>query len=168
MKRSILIIGPPLIEVPPASRRSFLTGGLAALVGLCPTLVLAGPFDSIPLSRESKVLREGSLVVPAQQASTPGVAGADISSPARGWLDVTYAVETRADITLLILTQRQKTQLSNGQQLEGDPLARVPIRGPETATHSTTLNEGGSYFLAFVNRATTGVNVAYRIAIKAF
>ena len=156
------------IESAGLTRRSVLSGGLALVLVLCPRMGQAGPLDSIPLSRGAKILREGSVVVPGRTAGGPaGLAGSDVFSPARGWLSIDFAVQDQADLTLMILTQRQKAQVSSGQRLEGDPLARVAIEGPETANHSVVVGQD-NYFVAFLNNEPRSITVIYRVSIKAF
>jgi len=149
------------------TRRALLSGGFATLLLLHPKRGRAGPLDSIPLTPRAKVLRQGSIVVPGHSSNGPGLAAFDIFSPARAWLDVDFAVQDKAEITLMILTPQQKAQVFGGQPLMGDPLARDAIEGPETANHSVVVGQG-SYFVAFLNDELKRVTVIYRASVRAF
>jgi len=64
------------------SRRCFrwrLRGGFSRSLWECG----GRTFDTIPLSRTAKIVREGTVLVPARETGTAGLAGADVSSPAR-------------------------------------------------------------------------------------
>src|SRR5689334_7333710 len=117
MKRFEIFHSDPAIEVRVRRRRFVL--GATALFGanMLPGVSRAGPLDSIPLNRSAKIVRQGSVVVSPKSGSAPGLAGADVYSPARAWLDVDFAVTDQLDLTLMILTQQQKEQVSRGLRL---------------------------------------------------
>lgn len=123
--------------------------------------------DSIPLGPGEKVLARSTVVVPGR-TDRAGVSGSDIYVPQRGWLTVAFAVESNQELTLMVLTSEQKMQISSGQRLLGDPMARILIQGPETAAQTVPLDSGGNLFVAFVNSDAKSVQVAYRTSFKAF
>jgi len=150
------------------SRRALLWGTPLAFGGILLSGVCrAESLDAIPLTPGAKVLRKGYVSVPARSSNGPGLAGMDIYSPARAWLDVDFSVTEKADLTLMILTQRQKDQLSRGVRLSEDPLARVDIEGPETANHSIIVRQD-NYFVGFLNDSWRPVGAIVRMSIRAF
>ena len=151
------------------SKRVFLKQSLAAAVALLAHAPrgYAGPLDSIPLERGARLLREGVVTVPAR-TNVAGVAASDAFVPQRGWLTIAFALEEKIDLTLMVLTDRQRSQILSGQALIGDPLARISIEGPETATQTVTVDTSATLFVAFVNAASRSVPVAYRVSFRAF
>ena len=115
----------------------------------------------------AKIVRQGSAVVPAQSTNGPGLAGAEVYSPARAWLDVDFDLQEKADLTLMIITRQQREALSKGQRLAGDPLARVVLEGPESANHSVPVGHG-NYFVGFLNDNRKAITVGYRISLRAY
>jgi hypothetical protein len=150
------------------TRRLFVGAALSSALTVWPRDGNSGPLDSLRLDPSAKVLRQGSIVVPGRNpGGTAGSAGSDLFSPARAWLKIDFALEDKAELTLMVLTQQQKISLSRGQPLIGDPLARVPIEGPETASHTMTVDQG-NYFIAFLNDETRNIRIVYRASIRAF
>ncbi|MCA1657723.1 MAG: hypothetical protein LC627_00315, partial [Verrucomicrobiaceae bacterium] len=89
---------------------------------------LAGPLDSLELDPASKILKEGTVIVPSASADgLPGLAGADIFLSSRGFLDIHFAVQEKRELTLMLLTAEQKKQVTAGRQPKGEPLLRIPI-----------------------------------------
>jgi len=159
--------GPQGTASPCFNRRGILVGVLTTMLVPLGEPGHAGPLDSISLGG-GKILRQGSFVVPGRTPGGPaGLAGSDVVAPGRGWLNIAFAIEDKGDLTLMILTQQQKAQVSTGQRLAGDPLARVAIEGPETAHHSVVVGQG-NYFVAFLNSEPKSITVTYRASIKAF
>jgi hypothetical protein len=151
------------------SRREMLLIGAGAFASasLPAALAWAGPFDSLALDRRARVLRQGPVVVPAASGAGPGVAGADIVAPRRGFLGIDWVIAGKIDVTLMLLTARQKMQLSGGGRPSGEPLMRFDIAGPETAGQNAQVSQG-NYYLAWLNRAQRPVQLLYRASFLPF
>lgn len=106
------------------------------------------------------------IPAPVRSAAT-GVTGVDIAAPGRGWINVDFAVQDKRKLRLMVVAEKQKAQLLAGRQLPGEPLVRIDIQGPETASHSARVTQG-NYFLAFLNRESTSFEVVYRTSFRGF
>src|SRR5690348_12384834 len=151
------------------ARREILLIGSGALVyaSLPVAFAQAGPFDSLELDRRARILKQGPVAVPAASGAGPGVAGADIVAPRRGFLGVDWVISQKIGVTLMLLTARQKVQLSGGGQPSGEPLMRFDIAGPETAGQNAQVSQG-AYYIAWLNRAPRPVQILYRASFLPF
>jgi hypothetical protein len=161
-------------ETPTAqSRRMVLKAGFvlatAFLPRLAKTAVLgeAGPIESLALDERARVLKQETVSVPASSGGSPGIAGADIYAPARGLIGIDWALPESREFTVMIVTQQQKNILVAGRVPNEDPLLRADVEGPETAGATVVVN-GGSFFIAFLNRAPRPVSFVYRASFRAF
>ncbi len=109
------------------------------------------------------MLRQTTLVVPAA-GSQPGVSGADVNVQARGIFGIDWVIAGNDTVTLLLLSEPQKSQLVSGRPIAGDPLMRLEIEGPETAGHSVNVMRG-NYYVAFLNRQPQDVRLLYRTSL---
>jgi len=149
-------------------REVLLIGGGAFICAVLPVVVaVAGPFDSIELDRRARVLRQGPVAVPGASGTGPGLAGADIVAPRRGFLGIDWVISEKIGVTLMLLTARQKMQLAGGGQPSGEPLMRFDIAGPETAGQNAQVTQG-SYYVARLNRAQRPVQILYRASFLPF
>jgi len=150
-------------------RRGALRLGATGLL-LCGTTARgrAGVFDSVELDRRAKVLSQSTLVIPAASASgVPGVAGADVVCPRRGFFGIDWAISDKRELTVMMVTERQKSDIASGRRLSGQPLMRIPVQGPEVAGQNITVT-GGRFFVAFLNAESSPARIAYRTSFQAF
>lgn len=117
--------------------------------------VLAGPLDSIPIDPNAKTIQADTIMVPANRGS-----GAQIISPGYGILAIDFSVEGNKELLLMLVTGDQYKSMLTGQKPSGDPLMRLTIEG--TASQPITLN-GGEYFIALLNKASTDTRLTYRV-----
>jgi hypothetical protein len=69
---------------------------------------------------------------------------------------------------LLIVGAAQKDRVVAGLEPIGDVLARVLLKGPETANHEIAAASGEAYFLGFLNYETASTKVTYRTYFRPF
>lgn len=152
-----------------ASRRQVVLIGAGSFIcAMLPTAVaFAGPFDSIELDQRARILRQGPVAVPGSSGTGPGLIGADVVAPRRGFLGIDWVISSKIDVTLMLLTARQKMQLSAGGQPSGEPLMRFDIAGPETAGQNAQVSQG-SYYVVWLNRARRPVQLLYRASFLPF
>jgi hypothetical protein len=141
--------------------------GLITIADALPADAAAGPLDTQQLDRRAKVLKMDTLIVPGSGANKPGLAGADVVAPGRGFLGIDWAIQDKHELTVMLLTGQQKIQVSKGQQPVGDPLLRVDIQGPETAGVNVQVG-AGTYFIAVLNRKPPPASIVYRTSFVAF
>jgi hypothetical protein len=149
-------------------RQALRAIGVTTIAAVIPAKVWAGPLDALELDRRARVLKQGTLVVPPPGAlGEPGMAGADITTPGRGFLGIDWAIEDTRELSVMMLTVEQKSQVAKGQRPTGNPLLRVDVQGPETAGQNVEVVRG-VYFLAFLNRESTTARLVYRTSFLPF
>src|SRR4051812_5606255 len=113
------------VAKPMRTRRQIIRNGVAFAACMWPGVARSGPFDTLGLDRRARILKQGSITIPAQTAgSSVGIAGFDIIAPGRGYIGVDWVISGKREITLMLATAQQKAQLVAGAAPRGDPLMR--------------------------------------------
>ena len=102
---------------------------------------MAGPFDSIPVASNERVLLDQPFTVPATGA------GSNLFIPERANVSFDYAVEPGKQLLLMVITQEQADAVNAGEKPSGDPLLRVTVSG--VGTEAIVLDRG-SYMVALL------------------
>jgi hypothetical protein len=139
----------------------------AALIALATIVAAAqaGPFDSIPLGRGTKVLKQSTVVVPAASSGSDGVIATDIVVTGRGYFGIDFIVQGKKELTLMLVTAAQKSAMESGRRMRGDPLVRIPIDG--TASHTANLTPG-RYHMYFLNSDSSPTQIVYRTSLQPY
>jgi hypothetical protein len=151
----------------PTRRR--LVGGAGALAMVLGARVGgAASLASLKLDEAAKVLREGSLEVPATQGpKSPGISSADIAAPGRGLIAIDWSFDLTAALIVVLAPERRMPALMGGQTNFADSFVRLDVLGPETAGTSASVT-AGRYAVAFLNRGNQSVPLVYRISFRAY
>ena len=118
------------------------------------------PFASLKIPEHATILEQRTIdVLAASKKSSAGLSTASLTASARGYISIDYELTEKHKFTLILSKERPADDGSP----RGDSLLKLDIQGPETAGQNAQVT-AGTYFVTFVNREATTMNITYRAA----